>query len=145
MIAPATSTSVNYCSDNFLSWLCPYLLPRIVIQPILLSKYFLPDTASYKRAPGSFLFSLVNASGLPPTKMPLIDGKEGNAIYCHNSRGPVFGGGHDLCVPDSPNSSNCSVNLGITYQCPAGQNGNLFLTGSQYFVVNEMEVFVLKN
>ncbi|CAH3129813.1 unnamed protein product [Pocillopora meandrina] len=97
------------------------------------------DTAPYKRAPGSFLFSLVNASGLPPTKMPLIDGKEGSAIYCHNSRGPVFGGGHDLCVPDSPNSSNCSVNLGITYRCPAGQNGNLFLTGSQHFVVNEME------
>ena len=145
MIAPATSTSVNYCSDNFLSWFCPYLLPRIVIQPILLSKYFLPDTASYKRAPGSFLFSLVNASGLPPTKMPLIDGKEGNAIYCHNSRGPVFGGGHDRCIPHSPNSYNCSVNLGITYQCPAGQNGNLFLTGSQNFVVNEMGVFVLKN
>ena len=77
--------------------------------------------------------------------MPLIDGREGSAIYCHNSRGPVFGGGHDLCVPDSPNSSNCSVTLGITYQCPAGQNGNLFLTGSQYFVVNEMEVFVFKN
>ena len=106
---------------------------------------FLPDTASYKRAPGSFLFSLVNASGLPPTKMPLIDGKEGNAIYCHNSRGPVFGAGHDLCVPDSPHSYNCSVNLGNTYQCPEGQNGNLFLTGSQNFVVNEMEVFVLKN
>ncbi|XP_058953338.2 uncharacterized protein [Pocillopora verrucosa] len=103
------------------------------------------NTAPYKRAPGSFLFSLVNASGLPPTKMPLIDGMEGNAIYCHNNCGPVFGAGHDLCVPNCPNSHNCSVNLGNTYQCPAGQNGNLFLTGSQNFVVNEMEVFVFEN
>jgi len=28
------------------------------------------------KAPGSFLFSLVNPSGLPTTKLPLIAGKE---------------------------------------------------------------------
>ncbi|RMX48524.1 hypothetical protein pdam_00008499 [Pocillopora damicornis] len=103
------------------------------------------NTGLYKRAPGSFLFSLVNASGLPPTKLPLIDGMEGNAIYCYSSNGPVFGGGHDLNICNSPNSSNCSVNLGNTYQSPVGQNCFNFLTGSQNFTVNEMEVFVLEN
>ena len=77
--------------------------------------------------------------------MPLIDGKEGNAIYCYSSCGPVFGDGHDLYVPDCPNSYNCSVKLGNTYQCPAGQNGNIFLTGFQNFAVNEIEVFVFEN
>ena len=103
------------------------------------------DTGLYKRAPGSFLFSLVNASGLPPTKMPLIDGQEGKAIFCYSGNGPVFGGGNDLNICCSPNSSNCSVNLGNTYQCPVGQNGHYFLTGSQYFTVSEMEVFVFEN
>ena len=103
------------------------------------------DTGLYKRAPGSFLFSLVNASGLPPTKMPLIDGKEGKAIFCYSGNGPVFGGGNDLNICCSPNSYNCSVSLGNSYQCPVGQNGYYFLTGSQDFTVNEMEVFVLEN
>ena len=103
------------------------------------------DTGLHKRAPGSFLFSLVNASGLPPTKMPLIDGKEGKAIFCYSGNGPVFGGGNDLNICNSPNSYNCSVSLGNSYQCPVGQNGYYFLTGSQDFTVNEMEVFVLEN
>ncbi|RMX48487.1 hypothetical protein pdam_00008503 [Pocillopora damicornis] len=103
------------------------------------------NTALHKRAPGSFLFSLANASGLPPTKMPLIDGQEGKAIFCYSGNGPVFGGGNDLNICCSPNSSNCSVNLGNTYQCPVGQNGHYFLTGSQYFTVSEMEVFVFEN
>lgn len=103
------------------------------------------STALYKRAPGSFLFSLVNASGLPPTKMPLRDGQEGNAIYCNSGTGPTFGAGHDLSISNSPNSYNCYVSLGNTYQCPAGQNGNLFLTGNQNFTVQEMEVFMFKN
>ena len=103
-----------------------------------------PGSGVYKRAPGSFLFSLVNPSGLPPTKMPLIAGKEGYAICCNESYGPLFGGNssHDLYIPNSPNSPNsCSVNLNNAYQCPTGQNAETFLTGNQNFTVNEMEVF----
>jgi len=95
----------------------------------------------YKRATHSFLFSLVNPSGLPPTKMPLIAGREGNAIICNSSYGPIFGAGSDLCIVNSSNSDNCTVNLNTTYQCPAGQNANTFLTGNRNFLVNEMEVF----
>ena len=98
-------------------------------------------SAGYKRARDSFLFSLVNPTGLPPTKMPLIAGQEGYAMYSTSSYGPTFGGGHDLQIPNAPNSNMGYVNLNSTYQCPTGQNTTTFLTGNQNFTVNEMEVF----
>ena len=113
----------------------------MVIDQILL---FCLGSGVYKRAPGSFLFSFVNPSGLPPTKMPLIAGKEGNAILCNSGYGPIFGGGPDFRVPNAPNSSNCHVSLNNTYQCPTGQNNAGFFTGSQNFTIAEMEVFVFK-
>lgn len=95
----------------------------------------------YRRAPNSFLFTLVNASGLPPTKLPLLTGKEDNAILLNGSFGPLFGyGGHDIYIVNAPNSNNCSSNL-TSYQCPTGQNAKTFLAGTQNFVVSEMEVF----
>ena len=96
---------------------------------------------SYKMAPNSFLFSLVNPSGLPPTKMGLIPGNEEYAIYCSSSCGPTFGSGNDLTITNAPNSNNCSTSLNNAYQCPAGQNGSTFLTGKHVFRVSEMEVF----
>ena len=106
-------------------------------------RYFLLllGSGSYKRAPGSFLFSLVNPSGLLPTKMPLRAGQEGYAIYCYSSCGPVFGGGNDIYIPNAPNSNNGTVSLNTTYHCPTGQNANTFLTGNYNFTVSEMEVF----
>ena len=98
----------------------------------------------YRKAPGSFLFSLVNPSGLPPTKMPLIAGREGCAIYCHSNNGPTFGGGHDFRIPNAPNSTNCYVNLNNTYQCPVGQNNATFFTGLQNFTIAEIEVFAFQ-
>ncbi|XP_020624701.1 uncharacterized protein LOC110062180 isoform X2 [Orbicella faveolata] len=102
----------------------------------------------YREAPGSFLFSLVNPSGLPPTKMPLIAGREGNAIYCDSSCGPAFGRSRDnpfptfdLKISSLPHSSPCSVRLNGSYQCPTGQDATTFLTGSELFTVSEMEVF----
>ena len=87
------------------------------------------------------MFSLVNPSGLPPTKMPLIAEKEETAIYFDNDYGPVFGKGFDLLIRTAPNSNNCSVNLNSSYQCPDGENAATFLTGNQNFKVDEMEVF----
>ncbi|KAL9951571.1 hypothetical protein ACROYT_G044255 [Oculina patagonica] len=95
----------------------------------------------WKRAPDSFLFSLVNPSGLPPTKMPLIAGEERHAIWCNSGYGPVFGIGHDVVIASAPNSNNCSVNLNNSYQCPTGQNATTFLAGNRKFLVSEMEVF----
>ncbi|KAL9951581.1 hypothetical protein ACROYT_G044265 [Oculina patagonica] len=97
--------------------------------------------ACYKKAPGSFLFSLVNPNRLPPTKIPLVEGKEENAIHCHSGYGPTFGNGHDLCIPNAPNSNNGGLKLNNAYQCPTGQNATTFFTGGQNFTVSEMEVF----
>ena len=73
--------------------------------------------------------------------MPLKAGKEEQAIYCDSGYGPVFGSGYDLQIVGSPNSNNCSTKLNNSYQCPAGQNAETFLTGAKNFVASEMEVF----
>ena len=107
--------------------------------------FFCLGNGSYQTAQNSFLFSLVNPSGLSPTKMPLKSGQEGCAMYCDASYGPIFGGGsyHDLCIFNLPNSSNCSPYLNNAYRCPSGQNTNTFLTGGKTFTVSEMEVYRL--
>ena len=101
-------------------------------------------SGSYKTAPRSFLFSLVNPSGLSPTMMSLRAEYQSYAIYCHTNYGPTFGGNHDLHVANAPNAGNCSTNLNHSYQCPKGQNAQTFLTGGGNFSVSEMEVFGVK-
>ena len=106
--------------------------------------FFFPaiPNGAYRTDPNSFLFSLVNPSGLQPTKMSLIPGKESSAIHCNSGSGPRFGfRGIDLHIPNAPNSNNCSVNLNNTYQLPPGQNANTFLTGNQNFTLAELEIF----
>ena len=49
----------------------------------------------------------------------------------------------DLQVTNAPNSNNCYTYLNNAYQCPSGQNANMFLTGGQTFRVSEMEVYRL--
>ena len=73
--------------------------------------------------------------------MPLIEGQENNAIYRHNGYGPIFGGGHDLIICNAPNANNCTAKLNNSYECPAGENAVSFLTGTETFRVDEMEVF----
>lgn len=102
-------------------------------------------SACYRESTESFLFSLVNPKDLPPTRMPLIAEKEESAIYCHNGCGPIFGRGHDLYIASTPNASNCSAKLNNSYECPAGENAAIFLTGSEAFRVDEMEVFGFEN
>ena len=105
--------------------------------------FFYLGSGSWKTAQNSFLYSLVNPSGLSPTKMPLKSGQEGSAMCCNSGYGPTYGAGHDLYISNAPNSNNCSTYLNNTYQCPSGQNNYTFLTGSQTFRVSEMEVYRL--
>lgn len=163
------------CYYFFRNWTratCHFLLPLVdgsavdvflvsgVIEQIYLS---LLASGGYKKAPGSFLFSLVNPCGLPPTKMRLIAGREEWAIYCDSSCGPTFGGSpdnhpptfgyiyrtryltseshHDLEISSLPNSTLCTVRLNGSYQCPTSQDATKFLTGNESFTVSEMEVF----
>ena len=114
--------------------------PKVTLPTHTVFFFLAISNGAFRTDPNSFLFSLVNPSGLQPTKMCLIPGKKGSAIHCHSSYGPRFGLG-DLYIPNSPNSSNYAVSLNNTYQLPLGQNANTFLTGNQYFTLAEMEVF----
>ena len=97
----------------------------------------------YVRCSQAFLFSMVNPSGLGPIKLPLIPGKEQHGIYCSNTYGPSFGGGHDLHISENANTNtNSYSNLGFTYERPPGQQGTFF-TGGKNFTVTDYEVFGL--
>ena len=83
---------------------------------------------------------MVNPSGLGPTKLSLITGKEGKGIYCSSSYGPVFGGGNDLYISNNANTGPSCSTLGHTYQLPPGQQ-RTFFTGATNFNVTDYEVF----
>ena len=86
---------------------------------------------------------MVNPSGLGPTKLSLITGKEWNGIYCYSNYGPAFGGGTDLYIVNNANTSPSGSVLGNTYQLPPGQPSTFF-RGATYFTVTDYEVFGLQ-
>ena len=88
----------------------------------------------------AFLFSLVNPSGLGPTKMSLLNGMEQFAIISYYDCGPVFG--HDLYVLRQNGLQLGGSTLGETYQCPSGQQ-NKFFMGKRDFAITDVEVFGL--
>jgi hypothetical protein len=94
----------------------------------------------------AFLFALQYPSGVVPVKMSVLQPQY--AIYDHQSFGPSFGGGLDICVADNANScdekkgmSTSYTSIGSTYQLPAGQIAHTFLTGAPKFQAAEIEVF----
>ena len=104
-----------------------------------------PEKRRYLPCCRAFLFSLVNPSGLGPTKMSLINGREQFAIISCHDCGPVFGQGLDLYVLRENGPSGCSrggSTLGRTYQCPPGQQEEFF-TGRSNFTITDVEVFGL--
>lgn len=57
--------------------------------------------------------------------------------------GPEFGGGHDLYISNNANTNMTSFSrLGSSYQCRPGQQ-ETFLTGDEYFIVTDYEIFGL--
>eukprot|EP00957_Ditylum_brightwellii_P139481 10630243-Ditylum_brightwellii.AAC.1 len=74
-----------------------------------------------KTSPKAFLFTLKCHSGLPPTKMRLRDINDEKAVGVDN----------DL--------SYCFTDEGSTYECPEGQTGGFFLTGSDTFRASDIE------
>ena len=95
----------------------------------------------------SFLFSLRNPNNMQPFKCPIINGKNGYAIYCTPSYGAAFGGARDLYIANNANTNqNSYSSLGNAYQPPVGyqyntpQTRSLF-AGSYQFTPTEIEVF----
>ena len=100
---------------------------------------------SYRSSSRAFLFSIVNPAGLAPMKLPLTGKRNDYAVCCYYFCGPMFGGGHDLCILGNCNTvKKSSSNLGVTYTLPPGQDRNTFLAGSEYFLVAEIEVFAVQ-
>ena len=67
------------------------------------------------------------------------------AIYCNNSHGPTFGGGHDIHICSNASKTNGSYsNLGNTYrktQYADYDYDQSFLSGSNQFLLSEIEVY----
>jgi hypothetical protein len=79
---------------------------------------------------------------MQPFKCPIINGKNGNAIYCAHSYGATFGAGHGLYISNNANSNQSShSNLGATYQPDNTQQTQSLFAGSLYFTPTEIEVF----
>ena len=86
---------------------------------------------SYANDSKAFVFSLDNRECYKSNN-------GGNAIYCHGSYGPTFGGGFDLYLADGCLNNNSSS----TNQSSYNYNGkNYALNGSQYFRTEVYEVY----
>jgi hypothetical protein len=98
----------------------------------------------WKKAPGSFIFSLRNKEDLPPFKAPLKDENTPYRIYARNSYGPVFGS-YDIYISnDAASNNNSFASLNIFYQAPSGVSGTrTILAGTKYFQPSEIEVFYM--
>lgn len=90
--------------------------------------------ASYARAPGSFIFDLTNKK-----KYELSNNFHNNAVYRHNSYGPVFGGGFDLCLASGGKSNNNNYCNKNTYN--TGNNNIFGNSGQTNFQVSNYEVY----
>ena len=143
------SASYTYISfRGFVFHLCPYMRYRNIFSSTAPTVNLFQPYVAATPAPNwlpcrqAFLFSLVNPSGLGPTKMSLINGREQFAVTSSGDCGPVFGEGHDLRLIGDPTYGRKAgySNLGNTYQCPPGQQ-ETFFTGTRQFTFTDFEVF----
>ena len=118
---------------------------------LLFHPYFLVGSGSgYRYDSNAFLFSLVNKPGWAPVKLPQTGKDSSNrrkSIFDGRSNGPIFGGGHDICISNYASSNRKSYsNLGWTYSPPSGYShgstfAETFLAGSYSFTPDEVEAF----
>ena len=100
----------------------------------------------------AFLFSLVNKENRPlifehtNESENIKDADARGSVWSSSKHGPLFGSGHDLYIADKSNTNDDSYsNLGFTYTHPDYQRdserANSILAGTQFFEVDEIEVF----
>ena len=98
----------------------------------------------YFQDPNAFLFSLVNHDHKPFKTKIFSNGQ--NAIYCHPSYGPTFGGGNDIHISCNSNTNSDSYsNFGFSYKYPKYSykttKAKSILAGAYDFQTVEIEVF----
>jgi len=108
-----------------------------------------PHGCAYRYDSKAFLFSLVNKPGWAPVKF-YQTGQYSSASHATascSSYGPIFGGGHDICIYNYASSNRDSyANLGYTFGPPRGSSygssfAQAFLAGTYKFQPNEVETF----
>ena len=98
-------------------------------------------------ANGSFLFTLTNIHGTPPTKYPNTQNYD-YGVYHNSGYGPTFGGNWDLYISsDYLNNKSSYCNFGYSYPDVLGKGNSTFSgdANTNYFKLKELEVFKVFN
>ena len=109
----------------------------------------------YKYDNSAFIFSLVNKENRPlifehtNESENIEEADARGSVFSSSKHGPTFGGGHDLYICDRSNIERYSnSNLGNTYTHPEYQKDtertNSILAGSEFFQVDDIEVFQIQ-
>jgi hypothetical protein len=93
----------------------------------------------------SFLFTLRNPHNFPPSRFALKAEKKYQAIDCDSDWCPIFSHGIAVANNCNANINSCTEFFGNNYTNDTGLNGKTFFTGSKYFQVKEIEVFMIIN
>lgn len=94
--------------------------------------------STFKDYPSSFIFTLTNPHGIPPTKYPPTELRY--SVYCCAAYGPNFGL-DDISVPLKYDyGSRCIINFPCSYADTTGK-GKFTFTGSSDFGIDDYEVF----
>ena len=94
---------------------------------------------SFQFEPETFIFTLSNPGGFPPTFFPAIPGVP--TIYDRHSYGPTFGKGHDLCIHDAHGNSFSNFPGSFSNILGSEFTRDQF-TGNCKFKVDILEVFI---
>lgn len=110
--------------------------------------YFLtgPDSGKweYKYDSKAFLFSLYTTIGYNLTKFKIKHHLAQGAIHACSTKGPTFGGGHDLVITDGGRNSFTYVS---SYHAPPSCSSSgycSFFAGQSKFNASDVEVFYEK-
>lgn len=96
-------------------------------------------SVGYQGGAGSFLFTLTNQFGLPPT---CYHWKGSHGPYSYAGHNPTFGSGHDLHIHNVCHTNTDSYsNFPSCYSDTTGR-GVITFAGSKNFVVTQLEVFL---
>ncbi|RGB38450.1 hypothetical protein C1646_740595 [Rhizophagus diaphanus] len=99
---------------------------------------------NYKTTKDSFIFSFMDRNNLQTAKVGYIkDGQHGSSIYCNQSYGPSFGGGHDLFQYVNYNNNNNTWGIYNSYSYSKIDAPENYDKSSQYkiFTMENYEVF----
>lgn len=98
---------------------------------------------AYKKAPGSFLFTLANTYNAQPTKFSLKNENDKHAVCHYSNYGPTFGDGHDLYISSGCNNNDESYSDFSAYNDTTRKGYSIFSSNTEdsCFQVQEIEVF----